>query len=430
MTARTTSATTATVNSPRGASIEARDAVLRYGDTCILSGTTVRVQPRVVTGIVGPNGSGKSTLLRALAGLASLDAGSVSLDGVPIGQITPKIRARRIAYMPQASSDHAFTALELVLMGRYPHMGMFQMESRSDIQIAEDAMQQTGTSDFASRRMHELSGGERQRVSLARVLAQQADVLLLDEPTASLDLQHQLLTMMMARQQADTGVAVAVVLHDLSLAARHCDVIYLLDKGRVVAEGAPWDVVTQPNLRSAFSVDAAIEPDALTGRPSVSLLGIGSTDETTSDRLPKRVHIIGGAGSGRDLMHRLQLAGHTVTSCVLGEGDADHETATRLGIQHVASAPFSVITLEQDAAHRKLVREADVVIVCEMAVGPGNLRNIEAAVEAKRLVLIERQSGAEWDYTGGSAETVYSGLSSSGETVRRDAVVDTVNTLY
>jgi iron complex transport system ATP-binding protein len=426
MTARTHLATTTPEPIVTGASLHARDVVVRYGDSDILSGTSVRVEPGSVTGIVGPNGSGKTTLLSAMAGLVSLDSGSIELGGVPIGQLPSNERARRVAYMPQAATDHAFTALELVLMGRYPHLGRFQLEKKSDLKIAEEVMQQTGTLEFASRRMHELSGGERQRVSLARVLAQRADVLLLDEPTSSLDLQHQLLTMMTARQQADKGAAVAIVLHDLSLAARHCDALYLLNRGKVVAEGEPWDVVTQANLRSAFSVNAAIEPDALSGKPSVSLLGVADVPETTDERRAQRVHVICGAGSGRDLMHRLQLAGHVVTACVLGEGDADRETAGRLGIPHVPSSPFSVITLGQDAAHRKLVRDADVVIVCEMAVGPGNLRNIEAAVEAKQLVLIERPPDTVWDYTEGIAAQVYAALDRSGQTVHRDAVMDTI----
>ena len=128
-------------------------------------------------------------------------------------------------------------------------------------------------------------------------------------------------------------------------------------------------------------------------------------------------------------MHRLRLAGHAVTSCVLGEGDADRETALRLGISHVASPPFSVITLEQDAAHRKLVREADVVVVCEMAVGPGNLRNLEAAAEGKRLLLVERPEGSAWDYKDGAAARVYGELEQRGESVSRDGLQRAIETV-
>ena len=404
----------------RGALLETVDAVVRYGDRRVLDGASVEIAPGQVTGIVGPNGSGKTTLLRALAGLLRLDYGRVRLDGELLNDIPSKTRATQVAYMPQSTAEHSFTALELVLMGRYPHMGRFKLEGRQDVEIAEEAMRRTRTQQFADRRMQTLSGGERQRVSLARALVQAADVLLLDEPTSSLDMEHQLMTMSTATQEAKAGVAVAVVMHDLSLAAQHCDVLYLLDAGRVSASGEPWDVVTQANLRRVFSVDAAVEPETISGRPNVSLIRIAGDELEEPENNAVRVHIICGAGSGRDLMHRLKLAGHEVSSCVLGEGDADRETALRLDIPHVPSSPFSVVTLEQDAAHRRLVREADVVVVCEMAVGPGNLRNLEAAAEAKRLLLVERPEGSRWDYSDGAAARVYTELQQRSETVSRD----------
>ena len=310
-------------------------------------------------------------------------------------------------------------------MGRYPHLGRFSLEGRTDVQVAKVAMQRTGTGEFAHRRLQTLSGGERQRVSLARVLAQQAKVLLLDEPTASLDMHHQLLTMQTARSEAGNGTAVAVVLHDLSLAARFCDRLVLMDRGKVAADGAPWDVISQSALRQVFAVDAAVEPDPIAGAPAVSLLGVATGESEASAGSPS-VHIICGAGSGRDLMHRLTVAGHAVTSCVLGEGDADRQTAERLSIQHVPSSPFSVVSLEQDAAHRQLVRKADVTVVCEMAIGPGNLRNLEAAAEAKRLLLIARPKDERWDYTEGYAARVYDELLERGEVVERENLLEAV----
>lgn len=412
---------------PLGSVLETRSAVVRFSGQPVLNGVTARLVPGEVVGIAGPNGSGKTTLLRALAGLIKLDSGEVSFNGLPLEEISPRERARNIGYMPQSAADHSFTAAEFVLMGRYPHMGRFRLEGRSDLELAENAMHRTGTLEFANRRLQSLSGGERQRVSLARLLAQNAKVLLLDEPTASLDMQHQLLTMAMAREEAANGAAVVVVLHDLSLAARHCDRLLLLNKGKLAAEGDPWTVVTQANLREIFSVDAAVEPEPISGKPMVSVLGVTDDSRDTPKQSPRRVHIICGAGSGRDLMHRFSLEGNTVSACVLGQGDADRETALRLGIEHIPSSPFSVISLEQDAAHRKLVRQADVVIVCEMAIGPGNLRNLEAAAEAKRLVLITRAGDSNWDYTEGYAGRVYEELESRGEKVERESAVELVN---
>ncbi len=406
--------------------LEVRGAVVSFNGSRVLNGIDARVAPGKVVGIAGPNGSGKTTLLRAMAALVRLDAGTAHLNGTELEDIQPKERARQIAYMPQSTANHSFTALEFVLMGRYPHLGRFGLEGRSDREIAERAMQRTGTLEFADRGLQSLSGGERQRVALARLLAQDGDVMLLDEPTASLDMQHQLLTMATAREEASRGAAVAVVLHDLSLAARHCDRLLLLKDGQLIAGGDPWSVVTQANLRDIFSVDAAVEPEPISGKPLVSVLGVSEGAPHTPGRGQRRVHMICGAGSGRDLMHRLTLEGHAVSACVLGEGDADRETALRLGIEHIPASPFSVVSLEQDAAHRRLVRQADVVVVCEMAVGPGNLRNLEAAAEAKSLLLIARPEGSQWDYTDGYASSVHEELLGRGETVERDRVVDTV----
>jgi iron complex transport system ATP-binding protein len=403
----------------RGASLSARDAVVSLGGRRVLDGSSIDIAPGKMTGIIGPNGSGKTTLLRALAGLVQLDSGSIAIGESLLTGVPTKERARRIAFMPQSSGDHAFRALELVLTGRYPHLGRFRLEGRADMDVARAAMRKTGTLEFANRRMQTLSGGEQQRVSLARVLAQTADVLLLDEPTASLDMRHQLLTMAIARDEANEGVAVGVVMHDLSLAAQYCDTLHLLHQGRVYASGKPWDVVTQENLRKVFSVDAAVEPESISGRPAVSLIGLTGG----ANRSASHIHLICGAGSGRDLMHRLSLAGYGVTACVLGIGDADANTATRLGITFVSSQPFSVISLEQDTTHRRLVRQADVVVVCEMAIGPGNLKNLEAAAEARRLILIERPAGSSWDYTNGAATKVRRELEERGETAIREQVV-------
>lgn len=408
------------------AALEAKYAVVSLGGHRVLDRVSVRVNSGEVLGIVGPNGSGKTTLLRAMARLVGVEQGEVLMNGTDLTDTSAQQRARDIAYMPQSAGNHSFTALEFVLMGRYPHLGRFKLESRSDIEIAEAAMRRTGTSEFAHRRLQTLSGGERQRVLLARVLAQQAEVLLLDEPTASLDMQHQLLTMETARTEASNGAAVAVVLHDLSLAARYCDRLVLMNKGTVVGDGAPWDVISQSTLRDVFAVDAAVEPDPIAGRPLVSLLGTATGKSPMATDRMSSVHIICGAGSGRDLMHRLTVAGHRVTACVLGEGDADRQTADRLRIEHVPSSPFSVISLEQDAAHRQLVRNADVTVVCEMAIGPGNLRNLEAAAEAKRLLLIERPKDARWDYTESYATRVYDELLERGEVVTREGLLAAV----
>jgi iron complex transport system ATP-binding protein len=244
-----------------------------YGEFQALFGVSLEVNAGETVAIIGANGAGKTTLLRAIAGLAAHASGEVWFGGDRLDMMKAADRARLVAYMPQSAASHPFTAIETVLMGRYPHLGRFETEGAADHAAAHAAMDKTATAGFASRQLDTLSGGERQRVLLARALAQDAPVLLLDEPTASLDIKHRLLTMELARDEARAHGAVAVLaMHDLSLAARYCDRLALLCQGRLLAAGAPDEVLTAANIRAAFDVEALVDTDPLTGTPRVSLL--------------------------------------------------------------------------------------------------------------------------------------------------------------
>ena len=386
-----------------GRGLEARDISLRLGGAKILDSASLDVRPGELLGLLGPNGAGKSTLLRVMAGLLKPDAGEVRLDGAVLGAMAVGERARRIAFMPQHDARHPFTALETVLMGRYPHLGRFELEGAGDREIARTAMDRTDTGEFEARQLDTLSGGERQRVLLARTLAQKAAVLLLDEPAANLDLKHRLSIMDVLRGEInEREIAVVMALHDLSLAGRYCDRLALMSNGAIAAEGAPADVLTPANLREVFEVETFVEADPVTGRPQVSVLGPAGGYTIVEDK-GVLVHVICGAGSGRDVMHQLVSAGYTVTSGVLGLGDTDRETAELLGVSFVPAPPFSQIDDPQHERHLALVEAADVVVLCDMAVGPNNLRNVEAARGANRLVLIQGPPIESLDYTGGVA---------------------------
>jgi len=381
-----------------------------------------------VVGLVGANGSGKTTLVRTIAGLLSADSGVVRIDGQlasDVGgsggsEMSRGDRARMLAYMPQLAESHPFTALETVLLGRYPHLGRFELEGSGDRDLAWAAMERTSVTEFADRKLDTLSGGERQRVVLARVLVQRADVLLMDEPTASLDLRHQILTMDLVREEVSSRNAGAVViLHDLSLAARFCDRLVILQAGRKIAEGTPWDVLTPANLRTGFGVEGLVEPDPVTGKPHVLLLGTESSSRDDLVGSGRTVHLICGAGSGRELMHQLRVAGYRVTAGVLGTGDSDREAAERLQLDYVSAPPFASISDEQHEAHLELVRAADHVVLLPMAVGMNNVRNVVAASGASSLIVVEPsvREGVESDastgvadFTDGIAEELRRGL--------------------
>ena len=240
----------------------------------LLDGVRLHAEEGRFTGIIGPNGAGKSTLLRTLSGMLRRAGGAVLLDGADLRSMSSREIASRMALVSQiAPYTHGFTAFELVLMGRYPHLGRFRIEGSEDNRIARDAMRQTDTEAFADRTLDTLSGGERQRVFVSRALAQQPRVLLLDEPTSNLDVYHQLKVLGLVRRLVDEGLTAIAAIHDLQMAARYCDRLVLLSEGRVLAEGTPEEVLTRETIESAFGVRCAVHPDPVTGALAVSLIG-------------------------------------------------------------------------------------------------------------------------------------------------------------
>lgn len=225
----------------------------------MLAGADLAVAPGEVVGLLGRNGAGKTTLLRAAAGLAVPDAGTVRLEGRPLASWSRLERARAIALVPQETHfPFPFTVAEVVLMGRAPHLGWFGFEGRHDLDAAHDAMTQVGIEALAGRSVLTLSGGERQLAVVARALAQEPRLLLLDEPTAFLDLRHRLDVLARVRAFAAAGGSALVVSHDLGLAARACDRLALLAEGRILAAGPPAEVLTPALVRAAFAIEAQV----------------------------------------------------------------------------------------------------------------------------------------------------------------------------
>lgn len=242
--------------------LEGTGLELGYGDRTVLRGVDFSLDAGEVVALVGPNGAGKSTLLHALLGLIPKRRGRVRVGGLAIETLRRRDIARRIAFVPQESrTNFAFTVRELVAMGRTPYLGRFRPERELDTAAVDHALEVTETRGFEGRIVAELSGGERQRVHLARAIAQTTDVLLLDEPTANLDLEHQLEVLDLVRKLAGTGKAAAVALHDLSLAARYADRLVVLADGRVVASGKPESVLTETLLSRWFHVRGRVRKD-------------------------------------------------------------------------------------------------------------------------------------------------------------------------
>ncbi|OJX63160.1 MAG: hemin ABC transporter ATP-binding protein [Micrococcales bacterium 73-13] len=240
----------------------------RIVDVEILDGISLEIGYGRVLALVGPNGAGKSTLLGVLAGDTAPTGGSVELDGRPLGDWSPAELARRRGVLLQQNAvAFSFTGRQVVEMGRAPWLGTPSADD--DERAIEAALAETDATAFADRPFPTLSGGERARISLARVLAQETPVLLLDEPTAALDLGHQEDVLRIARRLAGRGRAVVAVLHDLSLAAAYADDLVMLDRGRLVADGSPAEVLSAERVEEVYRTPVRILPDPDTGRPVV-----------------------------------------------------------------------------------------------------------------------------------------------------------------
>lgn len=224
----------------------------------VVSGFSLALHPGEVVGLIGPNGSGKSTCIGALAGLRQPTRGGVRLDGRPLARVAPRERARTLSYLPQNPECHwPLSVRQVVALGRLPHRSLWGGLGAGDAAAIERAMEKLEVTGLAERRVDRLSGGERMRVMLARALAPEPRVLLVDEPTDGLDPNHQLHVMELLRGSAAAGCAVLAVLHDLSLAGRFCDRLLLIHEGRLLASGSPREVLVPANVARAYRVEAA-----------------------------------------------------------------------------------------------------------------------------------------------------------------------------
>jgi iron complex transport system ATP-binding protein len=389
------------------------DVIAGYGGALpTLRGVSLEVRPGEVVGLVGPNGSGKTTLVRVASRALRPEAGSVRVAGRDPYATSGREVARLVAVVPQdVLPAFSFTALEMVLMGRTPYRSAWGGGGAEDWARVRAAMAAASVQHLADRPLEELSGGERQRVVLAQALAQDAPVLLLDEPTSHLDIRHVVDVLGIVRSLAEReGTAVLAILHDLNIAGAACDRLVVLDRGEIVAEGEPAAVLTGDLLRDVYGLDADVVSDTATGRPWIRLGAPRAIVAPTG----RRAHVVGGAGRGAPLMRRLAEAGYEVSVGVLHASDTDHVTAERLNLVRVSVPPFSTIDRESAETCRGLMEAADLLVVCDAPFGPGNVENLRlalaAASEGVRVVMLEQVPIAERDFTGGEATELWTAL--------------------
>ena len=372
--------------------IETRSICFSAAEKRIIDRISVTVNRGEFVGLVGPNGAVKTTLLRQLIGVLAPAAGEVLLEGRPLHQIRLRERARTISYLSQeTTTTFSYPVLDILLMGRYPFLGRFNRESESDLEKARRALAYVGLAGFEERYFNELSGGERQLVLFAKILVQEADLLLLDEPTSNLDIKHQDQFFSMAGELSREKKAVIAAVHNLDIASQYCTRLILLHEGRVAVQGRPEDVLRSERLDPVYGIKTMVTRNTSTGA-----LVVNVAPRVRAGRAPgPRIHVIGGAGSAINLTRELVRLGYRLSGGIAHEYDADQKLWSSLEIPSVVIGAFSRIEKTDLEKAFPMVEEADLTILCCFPFGPGNEGNLVLAEAARRLVVLEPGSREE-----------------------------------
>lgn len=366
--------------------IDTHQICYSVADKRIIDRISISVKRGEFVGLVGPNGAGKTTLLRLMIGVIPPTGGEILLDDRRLQDIRLRERARRVSYLSQETTTvFPYPVLDILLMGRYPFLGRFRRESESDVEKARRALDYVGLRGFEERYFNELSGGERQLVLFAKILVQEAELLLLDEPTSNLDIKHQDQFFSMAFELTREKKAVVAAVHNLNIASQYCSRLILLHRGRVATEGKPEEVLRSDWLDPVYETKTVVTRNTSTGAVVVNV-----APRTQAGRQPMPlIHIVGGAGSAINLTRELVRLGYRISGGIAHEYDADQKLWQTLEIPSVVVGAFSQITPEDLEGAFPMVQEADLTVLCSFPIGPGNEGNLQLAGRARRLVVLD-----------------------------------------
>lgn len=383
----------------------------QINNTHILKDISLKADRGEFIGLIGPNGAGKTTLLKCINGIFK-GSGCVELDGSDVSTMSARETASKVAMLHQDTSvAFPFKVMDIVLTGRFHKLGRFRPEGAEDYAAARRYMNYTDTLKLENRLINTLSGGERQRVLFAKTLAQETDLILLDEPSSSLDIAYEEQIFKYSAELCSSGKTVIAAVHDLKTAVRYCTRLVLLKDGSIIADGKPESVITRENLHLAYGVNAIVYRNRITGFVDFHLSGGNET------KRGMKVHVIGGGGSASGVIRQLFENGYTVTAGVFAHGDSDLGCADVFGIKALACRPFSEIDDDTLKENIDLIKAADLTILCDMPFGQQNIRNLEAAKYASSLVIIEDGEPGGRDFTGGAALAIYEELKKKAVTV-------------
>ncbi len=387
---------------------------------------SLEIEEGMFAGILGPNGCGKTTLVKCLVKNLKPWAGHISVQDKPLTQIPPLSLAQKIGVVPQSfNHNFAFTVEEIVEMGRFPHrakkspLSFLEKQKisqiRRDRDIVREVMVLTKIEHLALRPITNLSGGELQRVIIAQALAQEPKILILDEATAHLDINHQIeILELLTKLNKEQGLTVVSVMHDLNLASQYCNQVILVSEGHVFSVGSPKSVLTQQNIQEVYGAKVQVFLDPVTQRPFIR----PSYGVTTEKRAGLRIHMIGGGGMCGTVLETLVQQGNDLSMGVINIYDGDWERALALEVKTVVEGAFLPIGKDSFEQNKTLIKEADLLVIGNIPFGHGNLLNLEAALYAQALGIpimsLDSTPISDRDYTGGSAKKHYEVLLQQG----------------
>ena len=395
------------------ASVSVENLSLSFGELSVLEDVSLAIEPGEFVGFIGPNGAGKTTLLRLISGALEPDSGAVTIGDVDVHDVPSKASSRLVSVVPQNTSlSFSVPVRDVVEMGRHPHRSRFSGPTPEDGTAVKRALERTRTAELAERPIDEVSGGQRQRVVLARAIAQETPVMLLDEPTASLDVNHQLESLELVRELVDEGRTVCAAIHDLDLAARYCDRLILLADGDIYRRGPPADVLTGDSIADVFDASAAVTRNPITGTETVTAFPDPGErhHESATDERAARVHVFGTGPTATGVLGRLEATAHGVD---LSTGPVPHgstvaDIARRLEIDCLDMPPFESLSPAILTAFENWVQEADVTVVTESVLdssGAGTRRLLESVdAVADSVVVVTRPDGASGELDGVNGE--------------------------
>lgn len=387
--------------------IELKNITLKYGDYEVLRDISFNIKKGEFTSIIGPNGAGKSTVLKAIMKNIELASGDISIKGKSIKNITHKEKACIIGFVPQEFNiSFDFTVYDIVAMGRNPYIAKFKKSKFDDKKIIEESLQKTNTYEFKDKYFNSLSGGEKQRVIIARALAQQPEILILDEATSSLDIHHQLdILELIHSLNREDGLTVLTIMHDLNLASRFSDKIVLLSKNGVIKSGTPSEVIDEQVLKNVYDMDMVVRENKLLSYPEIIPLRIRKSKEEKNIH----VHIICGGGTGEYIIQKLYSERYKISCGILIEGDSDLDICRSLNLDYVVEYPFSKFSEESIAKNKEYIDNSDVIIVTDVAIGYGNFDNIKLIenIRDKKIIILH---SVNRDFVNGEYEKILTEL--------------------